>query len=362
MNRPARARFLWASCSITMNSKHLTFFLLPLCVAAFGTPAQTTRPTTRRFALSPNIRNPVQPLARPVEQIQRVLVFSIDGLRPDLLLRSDSPNIHRLMDNGAFSMWATTTPNSITLPSHMSMMTGVNPRRHDVEWNRDFDTVEPLYPRVPTLFEAAKRHGYTTAVVSGKVKFDMFDRPGVLDYRFIADKTTLADPVVCEHATQIIKLYKPQVMLVHFPGTDSAGHNKGWSSPEQMKAINTADACVGRVLAALDDAGVREETLVILSADHGGAGRNHGPDDPRSRHIPWIASGPGLKKGFDLSIYPRLEIRTEDTFATACWALGIRPTVSDLEGNPIKLILDQKDSKEPAELLQPTSATTKPSW
>lgn len=43
----------------------------------------------------------------------RALVISIDGLRPDLLLRADTPNLHALFKRGSFSFWARTTEVSI---------------------------------------------------------------------------------------------------------------------------------------------------------------------------------------------------------------------------------------------------------
>lgn len=334
--------------------------------SARAEPQSFNRPTTRP-ALSPFIRPKTSPTTRPVEEIRRAMVVSIDGLRPDLLLRANCPNIRALMSRGSFTMWARTTPNSITLPSHVSMMTGVNPRRHDIEWNRDMNTIEPMYPRVPTLFEVAKRHGYTTALAAGKDKFDMFDRPGVLDWKFIPTRARAGMPEhacttadVAAAAVEMIRDHKPDVMLVHLPTVDVVGHLKGWATPAQIKAIEDADAAVGALIAALDEMKLTDSTLVIITADHGGAGRNHGPDDPRSRHIPWIAAGPGITHGLDLTIYAKLTVNTEDTFATTCWMLGIPPSVPDMDGVPVKSILQPKGG----ELLYPSAAPTKPpaSW
>jgi len=52
-------------------------------------------------------------------------MISIDGGRPDLLLRAGMPNLRRLMREGSYSMWAKTTAQAVTLPLHMSMLTGV---------------------------------------------------------------------------------------------------------------------------------------------------------------------------------------------------------------------------------------------
>ena len=116
--------------------------------------------------------------AKPVAAVEHVIIISADGLRPDVLLRARTPNIRQLMDSGTFTMWARTVPQSITLPSHTSMLTGVTPERHRVLWNADLP--EPVYPKVPTIFEVAKGAGLTTAMVTGKSKFVSLARPGKL--------------------------------------------------------------------------------------------------------------------------------------------------------------------------------------
>jgi arylsulfatase A-like enzyme len=52
----------------------------------------------------------------------------------------------------------------------------------------------------------------------------------------------------------------------------------------------------------------------------------------RSLNIPWIAYGPGIRKNFDLTSL-RTTINTTDTFATACYLLGI-PLPPDIQGKP----------------------------
>lgn len=315
-------------------------------------PSSAARSATRP---SPHVRPPATPGKRPVEAIRRAMVVSIDGLRPDLLLLADCPNARRLMARGCYSMWAQTTPQSITLPSHVSMLAGASPNRHGILWNSDLPLEYPLYANVPTLFEAAKRHGYTTAVVAGKDKFDAFDRPGVLDWRWVPNTGTVKTSAVVGPATDLIRRHRPEVMLVHLPSVDSVGHDKGWGTPEQLRAIEEADRALGRLMTTLEEVGVAGETLVVVSADHGGAGKGHGPDDPRSRHIPWIAAGPGLRRGYDLTAQPRLVVRTEDTFATACWALGIPPTATNLDGTPVKAIVAPPAPPADGELLKPAS-------
>ena len=82
--------------------------------------------------------------SRPIPQISKVVIISVDGLRPDLALRGHTPNIHALMNIGSFTLWARTTAESVTLPSHTSMLTGVSPVKHGIQWNSDLPLKHPV--------------------------------------------------------------------------------------------------------------------------------------------------------------------------------------------------------------------------
>lgn len=285
---------------------------------------------TRCLAASAQPSSPAATPARPLPAVQHVVIISVDGLRPDCLLLADAPVLHGLMRNGAYSMWARTTAEAITLPAHTSMLTGVTSRKHGVEWNRDLPFGEPVYPNVPTIFEMATQVGYQTALVAGKAKFDTLNKPGTVTFYTILGGAKGTDANVAVAAVNVIEQHKPDLLFIHFPGVDTAGHAEGWGSPGQLAAIAALDRHIGTVLAALERTGRRENTVVIISADHGGAALTHGPDDARSRRIPWIAAGPGVRRGFDLTRVEKLQVDTEDTCATACWLLGLpRPEYFD---------------------------------
>lgn len=273
--------------------------------------------------------------ARPIPAIERVLIISIDGLRPDRLLLADTPVMHGLIKQGAYTMWAQTTAVSVTLPSHVSMLTGVAPGKHGIVWNTNLQLQTTIYPNRPTVFEMAKQAGYSTALVSGKAKFRFLAKPGTLDHVFLPkDQDYEADEAVTDEAVRTIATLKPEMLFVHLLANDKSGHKYGWGSPEQLATIARADICVGRILVALEQAGLKASTLVIVTSDHGGAGLTHGPEDPRSRNIPWIVTGPGIKAGFDLTQIADLTVRTEDTCVTACWVLGL-PLPEYFDGKPV---------------------------
>lgn len=314
--------------------------------AATTVPGNQTAPTQldNRPATGPAVAARPGPAERPIAAVHKVVLISIDGCRPDLLLRAETPVIHGLLPRATFTFWARTTGESVTLPSHTSMVTGVVPVKHGIQWNSDLPLIHPVYPAYPTLFQLAKSVGYTTAMACGKSKFVNLAVPKSLDWQYIPAEAKSDDEDVTGHAVEMVRDHRPDVLFVHLPGVDNAGHSPrgGWASPLQMRALATADGCVGRILKAVDDAGLTGETFVLITADHGGAGRMHGPDDPRSRHIPWIAVGPGVRRDLDLTTYGDLTVDTEDSFSTICYLLGI-PVARRVDGKPITQLVERSE-------------------
>jgi predicted AlkP superfamily pyrophosphatase or phosphodiesterase len=262
---------------------------------------------------------------RPIDAAKHVVLISIDGLRPDLALRANMPTLRSMLRDGAYTFWAQTTAVAVTLPSHTSMVTGVSPDKHGVSWNSDPPPGERVYSKRPTVMEMATTAGYVTAMVVGKSKFATLDKPGAITHVFMPSKvdSVVSNDIVATHAEEIIGAYKPDLLFVHFADADTAGHTYGWGSPEQIAAIEKTDEAVARIFAALDRGALRANTVVFLSADHGGAGLTHGLGDARSRYIPWIVVGPGVKHGYDLTRVPEEKVPTEATAATICYLLGL---------------------------------------
>src|SRR5215510_4843692 len=97
-----------------------------------------------------------------------VLLITIDTLRADHLgcygnTRAETPVIDRLATDGVLFEHAESAA-PITLPAHVSLLTGTYPAYHGVRNNG----VYRLGPRAETLAEVLKEHGYKTgAVISG---------------------------------------------------------------------------------------------------------------------------------------------------------------------------------------------------
>jgi predicted AlkP superfamily pyrophosphatase or phosphodiesterase len=261
---------------------------------------------------------------------RHVVVVSVDGLRPDAIDAYDAPTLQRLVREGSFTLAASTIHPSKTLPSHTSMLTGQPPELHKVLWNNvasaETDSIE-----LPNIFSVARARGYSTAAFFSKAKFQPLQRDGTLDYsqapgglwgRWSSERTVSDVAAYLEDA-------RPNLLFVHLTDPDAAGHSAGWMTAKYGRAVLAADAAVKRLMSLADEAYGAGNFSLIVTADHGGHGNNHGSDDPRDVTIPWIAWGRGVKQG---ELAPG--IQTMDTAATVLWLLGLTEP-ADWMGEPV---------------------------
>lgn len=258
-----------------------------------------------------------------------IVVISIDGLRPDAIRRAGATTLSRLADTGAWTWEAETIVPSRTLPSHASMLTGVGPEVHGIDWNSD-QTGERGTVGVPTVFETARQAGLQTSAFFAKSKLRHLIRPGSLDWVSAPrGMEVLSASRMAADVVQHLRSRDPDLLFVHIAEPDLAGHSFGWNTLAYRWAVRRADAAVGRIIAAASrkfDGNV----VVIVTADHGGDERNHGSTEAHDVQIPWIAWGAGVNPG-------RVNdpVSTMDTAATALWLLGV-PIPEGWTGRPVR--------------------------
>lgn len=255
-----------------------------------------------------------------------VVVVSIDGGKPAAILRAQMPGLTRLMNEGASTLKARTISPSLTLPSHLSMFTGVDPTKHGINWN----FWNPLYGpvKVATVFSLAKASGLGTAVFAAKDKFKHLNVPGSLDIFSISNKDAAS---VATEASSYIEKKTPTLTFIHLPDADIAGHSSGWDSLEQRRALSRVDAAIGKIIQTVETVFAGKNYVVIVTADHGGSGRNHGSASDEDSLIPWITWGNISRKNFAITKM----IKTQDTAATSLWLLGIK-IPEQWQGAPIE--------------------------
>lgn len=270
--------------------------------ASTGSDRPTTRPTRTRTPKPSASTSPSQSVAPEPFGGRTVLAISVDGLNPDALRRlgpDGAPAIWRLLDEGLATLDARTSyEKTVTLPNHVGMVTGrgVDPAAggHGVTWNSEIPgrTVQGAAGEpVDSIFTNVHEAGGSTAVFAGKSKFRLFEDswPDAVDDLVVDTRLdTLLDSAVAALADD-----GPTFTFVHVLEPDATGHRDGFMSADYLRAVQRADAAVGRLLDAIGPG-----TVVILTADHGGLGAGHSDQTKAADYtVPFVVWGPGVAPG-----------------------------------------------------------------
>jgi predicted AlkP superfamily pyrophosphatase or phosphodiesterase len=266
-----------------------------------------------------------------MQQVDRVILFVIDGMCPDGLLQAKTPTMHDLMKRGSVSLSAQTVWPSVTLPTHMSMFHGAPPAAHGVFSNEYQPMPDGQFPGIIEVVRGAKRR--PVAFYTWDPLRDL-SRPGGLVYSSFIDiygpDGHGSDQAIAELAADYIVRTRPDFTFIYLGLTDETGHRFGWLSPEYLQAIEGADAAIAHVVGRLEGAGLLAGTACIVTADHGGHNHEHGSESPEDMTIPWMLVGPGVKAGYTI----QGPVRIFDTAPTIAHLLGL-PLPPQWQGRPV---------------------------
>jgi len=286
--------------------------------------------------------------ARP----RNLILVSVDTLRADYLScygsdKASTPGFDRIAREGVlFENAASVAPT--TLPAHASLLTGTFPFEHRVHDNVGFRLRQDL----PTLASTLKARGYRTG---GFVGSFILDRKFGLAQGFdlYSDETPESDRVLRERrGARVLEEAlawigsgneEPFFAFLHFfdphrpydpppPFAPKVGNLEGLEAAYRGE-ISYVDSLLQRLLAFLDDRGLSESTVLVVTADHGESLGEHGEDThgfflyQSTLPVPLLIRAPGIRHGERASAL----VRTIDIAPTALELLGVEAP-SSFEG------------------------------
>jgi len=77
---------------------------------------------------------------------------------------------------------------------------------------------------------------------------------------------------------------------------------------------------VGRIIAAIKEAGIYDDTIIMMTADHGGIKKGHGGITLQEVEIPFIIAGKNVRKGGEF----QESMMQFDTAATMGYVFGVK--------------------------------------
>jgi len=263
----------------------------------------------------------------------KVIIITLDGTRADVFWSLDHW-ITQHKNEGAWAKRFICTYPTITYPNHISIVTGAWSQIHGCELGpgyvkerrhlllRDFRK-----PVAEDIFEIADDYGIVTVT---------FFAPRTLS-SLIGDENTTrlggeeALPTmeevlnfITEHAKEIEE--RGLLMFIHLVDSDEMIHEYSTESQQYRSAIAMEANLVGRLISNITAKGWANDTVIFVTADHGGIGYAHfNRFPPLVDEVPFWAWGGPIKLGAVLE-----GGRLIDIAPTVAFILGIRKPRSSI--------------------------------
>ena len=257
-----------------------------------------------------------------------VIVAGIDGAGA-FFQSADTPEFDRIFKNGAVTYGALASNPTISAECWGSMLLGVGPEVHKLTNGIVSSTPYPTDSQFPSLFRRI-REAYPEARLGSYCDWDPITY-GIVENNIGVSHNTARDdeltPIICDY----IREKKPDFLFIQLDSVDGAGHRHGYGSKEHLKRLHEVDSLIADIHRAADTAGMLDEALFIVIADHGGANSedgsgSHGGWTDEEKYVTFAATGKGVRN----SIIEDMNIR--DLAAIVLYGLGIEAPEFDESG------------------------------
>jgi predicted AlkP superfamily pyrophosphatase or phosphodiesterase len=210
------------------------------------------------------------------------------------------------MVDGAYTLKKRSVLPSSSATNWASLFMGAGPEVHGyTKWDSKTpelpSRVVTHYGIFPTIF-GLLRDAYPDAEIGYEYEWDgmqyvaelqaMNFSKEIKNHEMSSDTTVL---VACDYILQS----KPALFAVIIDQPDHTGHVSGHDTPEYYETLKTLDGYIGQIIQATKDAGIYDETIFIVTSDHGGINRGHGGASIPEMETPFIISGKNVKKGLN---------------------------------------------------------------
>lgn len=234
---------------------------------------------------------------------RHVVLIGMDGWGAYCMEKAEMPNVRKLMAEGSYTLRKRSVLPSSSAVNWASMYMGAGPEVHGyTEWNSRIPELpsrmlnnDGIFPTVFSLLREAAPEAEIGCIYEWEGMKYVFDTLALSYDKMITEQPQ--NPASTKCAADYIKRTRPALMNIVYAEPDHVGHTAGHDTPAYYEKLKELDGCVGQIIQAVKDAGMLDETIFILSADHGGIGKGHGGKTMAEMETPFVIAGKGIRKG-----------------------------------------------------------------
>ena len=235
---------------------------------------------------------------------KHVIIIGLDGWGSYCMQTAKVPFIRQCMAEGSYTLYKRTMRPSDSGPNWAAQMNGTPVEMTGIISNDSEPQFKPLYltehNAQPTFFHIMrqKHPNAELGVVCEWGDFLDYADTLCLSYFKRIRHASQNPELVVKESCEYIKQKKPNICFIHIDAIDHAGHTYGRGTPELFAALEHADGQVRQIVDAVKEAGIYDDTIIILTADHGHEGASHGGDSLNEIETPLVVFGKGVRKGY----------------------------------------------------------------
>lgn len=259
---------------------------------------------------------------------KHVVLIAIDGWGAYSVPKAQNiPHIKGLMEQGCYTLKERSVLPSSSAINWASMFNGTATEIHGyTAWNSRTPEIPSMvtnkhgiFPTIYSILQEQYPQAETGCLYEWEGIKYLID---TLAVKHVAQaKDTEKHPeTLCSMAENYIKAKKPAFVSVCFDQLDHTGHSIGHDTPAYYQTLARLDTYVGRIIASLKAAGIYDDTIIIMTADHGGINKGHGGKTLKEIQIPFIIAGKNIKKG---GTFHQIMMQY-DTAATIAYIFGLK--------------------------------------
>lgn len=235
---------------------------------------------------------------------KHVVYIGLDGWGSYSMEKADMPTTRSLMEQGCYTLKKRTVLPSSSAVNWASMFMGAGPELHGyTEWG---SRTPELPSRVivknnifPTIFQL-----YRDACPDAEIGV-LSEWAGIqylvdtlsANYHAVAPDYNKYPEALCEMSEKYIKEKKPSLVAICFDNPDHVGHQIGHDTPEYYSKLKELDGYIERIVKAVEEAGMTDNTIFIITSDHGGIKKGHGGKTMQEMETPFIIAGKNIRQG-----------------------------------------------------------------
>lgn len=236
---------------------------------------------------------------------KHVVLIGLDGWGSYSVEKAEMPNVKKLMADGSYTLAKRSVLPSSSAVNWASMFMGAGPELHGyTEWGSQTPELPSrvilkhnIFPSIFQLYRDAHPQSEIGVLYEWEGIKYLVDTLSVNHFALAPDYNQ-HPTALCEMAKKYIIEKKPSLAAICFDNPDHVGHASGHDTPAYYDKLKELDGYIGEIVKAVSDAGMSDETIFIVTSDHGGINKGHGGKTMQEMETPFIISGKGIKKGY----------------------------------------------------------------